>query len=467
MTSINFEKIDDVFQCKLKLINNTEFIIPMREDGYIYATELCKAAGKEIKQWIRLKETKKLIDTLKSKGADSHLTFVEVYIGSTKYKHKYKKGTWIHPELGIHLAQWCSPEFTIQVSKWIRELIITKKVEVGKEKENLEEEYKKIVEDLKQKVVEKDKELEEKNKELKAGEQVYNHLQILHQKNLEKRERYKFKKGPCIYIASSINQSEMGLKIGYSGNLSERNFTYATATMNIIYICYAQDAGLMEDNILLKYKKNRELNREWIINVSKDELINSIHEIAKNLNIEYNEIFEVDKEFGHLMNKVKRENAINILISDSKKCPSCEKEKNKTEFGKDKVRPDGLSSYCKECKIKNHQEYREKNKEKDTIELTKKRCVKCKDLKSVDNFVVKNDAFDKLQPWCNTCINNYKKERAEKKKKENISYKCPYCEKIYNLKDSVRRHVNKDHEDKKNIKLDYKKLETDIIEIEI
>lgn len=30
-------------------------------------------------------------------------------------------GTWIHPDLAIQLAQWCSKAFAIQVSRWIRE----------------------------------------------------------------------------------------------------------------------------------------------------------------------------------------------------------------------------------------------------------------------------------------------------------------------------------------------------------
>ena len=47
-TTQNFEKINDIFNCKLTLENGTEFTIPLREDGYIYATGLCNAAGKKI-----------------------------------------------------------------------------------------------------------------------------------------------------------------------------------------------------------------------------------------------------------------------------------------------------------------------------------------------------------------------------------------------------------------------------------
>jgi hypothetical protein len=38
MTTKTFEKINDLFQCKLILESGVEFTIPLREDGYIYAT---------------------------------------------------------------------------------------------------------------------------------------------------------------------------------------------------------------------------------------------------------------------------------------------------------------------------------------------------------------------------------------------------------------------------------------------
>ena len=65
MTTRTFEKINDLFHCKLILENGQEFTIPLREDGYIFATGLCKAIGKKVNGWLRLKETKKLKKTLR------------------------------------------------------------------------------------------------------------------------------------------------------------------------------------------------------------------------------------------------------------------------------------------------------------------------------------------------------------------------------------------------------------------
>jgi hypothetical protein len=163
----NFEKINDVIKCKLILEDNSEFIIPMREDGYIHATALCKAANKQIGGWLRLKETKELRNKLEKSEMRINISqLIEVYKGNSG---KYSQGTWIHSDLGIQLAQWCSPNFALQVSKWIRELLITDKVELGKEKSNdeIKEEFEKIKKQLEEKVL-LIKDLENKNKEYKS-----------------------------------------------------------------------------------------------------------------------------------------------------------------------------------------------------------------------------------------------------------------------------------------------------------
>ena len=176
----NFEKINDVIKCKLILEDNSEFIIPMREDGYIHATALCKAANKKVNHWLELKETKELRNKLeKSETGIPVSQLIEVYKGNSG---KYSQGTWIHPDLGIQLAQWCSPNFALQVSKWIRELLITDKVELGKEKSNdeIKEEFEKIKKQLEEQVL-LTKDLENKNKEYKSDlenkTKEYNFLQ--------------------------------------------------------------------------------------------------------------------------------------------------------------------------------------------------------------------------------------------------------------------------------------------------
>ena len=79
MTTTDFNKIGDIFQCKLLLEDDTKFIIPMREDGYIFATGLCKVAKKQVSKWKNMKETKLLIEKLESKKSTSTLIEVKIF----------------------------------------------------------------------------------------------------------------------------------------------------------------------------------------------------------------------------------------------------------------------------------------------------------------------------------------------------------------------------------------------------
>lgn len=84
------------------------------EDGYINATQMCKAGGKEFKHWKALKSTKILI---------RELTYKQNIMYDHLVNSKQGKGgcSWIHPDLCIPLAQWISPKFGLSVSKYIEE----------------------------------------------------------------------------------------------------------------------------------------------------------------------------------------------------------------------------------------------------------------------------------------------------------------------------------------------------------
>jgi len=124
-------KIPEFKEFKLTLSDGKEFLIPMRKDGYVNATLLCKASGKRIDNWMCLETTKKLhhefFNSLGSQGVKS-LDCLQGKYG----------GTFIHPDLAVQLAQWISPSFALQVSRWIREIMLTGRVELGNEKTNEE-----------------------------------------------------------------------------------------------------------------------------------------------------------------------------------------------------------------------------------------------------------------------------------------------------------------------------------------
>jgi len=99
------------------LLNDVE--IQSREDGYINATQMCKAGGKKFAKWYENNSTKELIKELESEIRIRTSQLIDVKKGNSS---KFSQGSWIHPDLAVHLAQWISPRFAIQVSRWIDEL---------------------------------------------------------------------------------------------------------------------------------------------------------------------------------------------------------------------------------------------------------------------------------------------------------------------------------------------------------
>lgn len=85
-------------------------------DGYINATAMCQAAGKLFADYRRLGTTD---EYLKELAADMGIPISEL-IQSLK-GGSGPQGTWVHPDVAIHLAQWLSPKFAVMVSKWVRE----------------------------------------------------------------------------------------------------------------------------------------------------------------------------------------------------------------------------------------------------------------------------------------------------------------------------------------------------------
>ncbi len=116
-------------------LNGAE-IIARKKDGYINATSLCKAGNKKFNDWCRLDKTQKFLaefTSLISSTGNPANELIKYESGSND-----KKATWVHPQVAINIAQWISAKFDVQVSKWIFELMLTGKVELGKEKTQIQ-----------------------------------------------------------------------------------------------------------------------------------------------------------------------------------------------------------------------------------------------------------------------------------------------------------------------------------------
>lgn len=94
-------------------------------DGYINATKMCRSAGKEWHDFYRLPSTarflKELADSIfaseetQSPGKSRSITHPLVITSMGR-----NGGTWVHPDVGIELAGWCSVKFKVQVIGLVR-----------------------------------------------------------------------------------------------------------------------------------------------------------------------------------------------------------------------------------------------------------------------------------------------------------------------------------------------------------
>ena len=94
-----------------------EIISQRVTDGYVNATAMCKAAGKRWNDYYVLSTTKAFIVELSSVTGISGNGLIQSTIGGIPHL----QGTWVHPQIAIHLAQWLCPKFAVLVSQWVME----------------------------------------------------------------------------------------------------------------------------------------------------------------------------------------------------------------------------------------------------------------------------------------------------------------------------------------------------------
>lgn len=107
-------------------------------DGFINATAMAVAHEKNIADCFRSQEVFDfLIGLAEDMGLEikygiSHKSGLErisraypELIVSRQGSPENGGGTWIHPDLSPRVGQWCSTRFSIQVSRWVREWMIT------------------------------------------------------------------------------------------------------------------------------------------------------------------------------------------------------------------------------------------------------------------------------------------------------------------------------------------------------
>ena len=112
----------------------------------VNATQMCRAAGKLYGHYWELVTTKKYVQELS----------LDIGIPISKLVQRNQSGrgtsqdTNVHFLVALHLAYWLSTEVQVQFSKWIGELLLTGRVELGNEMnvQQLEDVWRRINEEL-------------------------------------------------------------------------------------------------------------------------------------------------------------------------------------------------------------------------------------------------------------------------------------------------------------------------------
>lgn len=110
-------------QYSLELIPHTidnNLVHQRAVDGYINATAMCKAVGKQLNDYARLKITLAFLDELSS---ETGIPVSQLIVSLKGNSESFEQGTWVHPKVAINLAQWCSPKFAVAVSNWVYDWI--------------------------------------------------------------------------------------------------------------------------------------------------------------------------------------------------------------------------------------------------------------------------------------------------------------------------------------------------------
>lgn len=240
-----------------------------REDGFVNATQLCKAGGKLFGDWKRLDSTTALMEELASDTQIPISALMDITKGGNDKK---AQGSWIHPDLAVQLAQWISPVFAIKVSRYIRELAITGSV-------NLEQNR-------------TDVQVRELQTQLKVTEEK-------RQRRLRQRNYHKFKKGPCFYIVSDIDSMSKRYKVGYDHeDMNVRLKAYRTSIpgARLEFLVYTENDKLLETNMLQRYESLRKYsNHEWIYDIELEHLLDSVSTFITLLGLEVTIEDELDR----------------------------------------------------------------------------------------------------------------------------------------------------------------------------
>ena len=86
-------------------------VIIMLENGFINATKLCTLGNKHFRNWYKTEQAKSLINFVEKANKMNAVITVD------KGVDKQLSGTYVHPDIIIHVGSWISNDFAVMVSR--------------------------------------------------------------------------------------------------------------------------------------------------------------------------------------------------------------------------------------------------------------------------------------------------------------------------------------------------------------
>ena len=95
---------------------NTSALFPPTIDGYVNATELCRAVGKEFTDYTGQDYTQEFLAVLSSMTGLTLSQLIQTREGEI----------WIHPIVTVNFGTWLSPKIAVAVVNWVYDRMMGK-----------------------------------------------------------------------------------------------------------------------------------------------------------------------------------------------------------------------------------------------------------------------------------------------------------------------------------------------------
>lgn len=100
--------------------NGTPITFKKGNNLFVNATEMAKAFGKRVNDFLRLKTTNDYIQVVSADTGIPASALIQIVKGGD-----YEQGTWMHEDIALEFARWLSPKFGKWCNDRIKELITT------------------------------------------------------------------------------------------------------------------------------------------------------------------------------------------------------------------------------------------------------------------------------------------------------------------------------------------------------